>query len=203
MTPTKSSSQHDEILKTLQLYIDGSKQGKSELMRPAFHPQASFFGYAGDQLAVGTEFLFDWIDRNGPAPGIEPRVIRHRRIDRSRSGRSRKTPLRKRLSPGNKSRPTWIGVSAQSGVGKRVKVFPFIGWGTKSTILSSPTSTRSNPGHVGVPDSGARIRSARGGKLTTSLKTTRLRPIDIWLNTTRLPAQWTATSRVLALATRN
>jgi hypothetical protein len=75
MTPTKSPSQHDEILKTLQLYIDGSKQGKSELMRPAFHPQASFFGYAGDQLAVGTEFLFDWIDRNEPAPGIEPRVM--------------------------------------------------------------------------------------------------------------------------------
>jgi hypothetical protein len=75
MTPTKSPSQHDEILKTLQLYIDGSKQGKSELMRPAFHSQASFFGYAGDQLAVGTDFLFDWIDRNGPAPGIEPRVI--------------------------------------------------------------------------------------------------------------------------------
>ncbi len=75
MTPTKSPSQHDEILKTLQQYIDGSKQGKSELMRPAFHPQASFFGYAGDQLAVGTDFLFDWIDRNGPAPGIEPRVI--------------------------------------------------------------------------------------------------------------------------------
>jgi hypothetical protein len=75
MTPTKSSSPHDEILKTLQLYIEGSKQGNSQLMRPAFHPQASFFGYAGDQLAVGTDFLFDWIDRNGPAPGIEPRVI--------------------------------------------------------------------------------------------------------------------------------
>lgn len=51
----KILSQNDEILKTLQLYIDGSKQGKSELMRPAFHPQASFFGNAGDQLAVGTE----------------------------------------------------------------------------------------------------------------------------------------------------
>jgi len=75
MTPTESPSQHDAILKTLQLYIDGSKQGKSAVMRPAFHPQASFFGYAGDQLAVGTEFLFEWIDANGPAPGIEPRVI--------------------------------------------------------------------------------------------------------------------------------
>ena len=75
MTPTTSASQHDEILKTLQLYIDGCKQGKSGLMRPAFHPQASFFGYAGGQLAVGTKFLFDWIDGNGPAPDIEPRVI--------------------------------------------------------------------------------------------------------------------------------
>ena len=37
-------------------------------MRPAFAADASFFGYAGGQLAVGTEFLFDWIDKNGPAP---------------------------------------------------------------------------------------------------------------------------------------
>ena len=66
---------HDEIVHTLQLYIDGSKQGKSALMRPAFHPDASFFGYAGSELAVGTEFLFDWIDNNGPAPEIEPRVV--------------------------------------------------------------------------------------------------------------------------------
>jgi hypothetical protein len=44
-------------------------------MRPAFHPNASFFGYAGGQLAVGTQFLFDWIDRNGPAPDIEPRIV--------------------------------------------------------------------------------------------------------------------------------
>jgi len=75
MTPTKSASQHDEIVKVLQMYIDGCKEGRSVLMRPAFHPQASFFGYAGDQLATGTSFLFDWIDKNGPASGIEPRVV--------------------------------------------------------------------------------------------------------------------------------
>lgn len=56
------------------MYIDGSRQGRSDVMRPAFHPEASFFGYAGDQLAVGTTFLFDWIDKNGPASSIEPRV---------------------------------------------------------------------------------------------------------------------------------
>lgn len=71
MTP----SAHDEIHATLQMYIDGSKEGRSDLMRPAFHPDASFFGFAGDQLAVGAGFLFDWIDANGPAPNIEPRVV--------------------------------------------------------------------------------------------------------------------------------
>ena len=44
-------------------------------MRPAFHPAASFIGYAGPELAVGTPFLFDWIDRNGPAPHLEPTMV--------------------------------------------------------------------------------------------------------------------------------
>jgi len=74
MTNTEYQNEYDGILKTLQLYFDGCKEGKSELMRPAFHPDASFFGYAGEQLASGTQFLFDWIDKNGPAPNIQPRV---------------------------------------------------------------------------------------------------------------------------------
>jgi hypothetical protein len=68
-------AEYDAIVKTMQLYIDGSKHGRSQTMRPAFHPDASFFGYAGEHLAVGTQFLVDWIDRNGPAPRIEPRVV--------------------------------------------------------------------------------------------------------------------------------
>ncbi len=75
MSKAEYPAEYDAIVKTMQLYIDGSKQGKSEVMRPAFHPSASFFGYAGEQLAVGTPFLFDWIDKNGPAPKIEPRVV--------------------------------------------------------------------------------------------------------------------------------
>jgi hypothetical protein len=68
-------AEYDAITNTMQMYIEGSRHGKSELMRPAFHPDASFFGYAGEQLAVGTQFLFDWIDKNGPAPDIEPRMV--------------------------------------------------------------------------------------------------------------------------------
>jgi len=42
-----------------------ANKAKSAQMRSAFHPEASFFGYAGEQLASGTQFLFDWIDKNG------------------------------------------------------------------------------------------------------------------------------------------
>ena len=76
MTDTKSlTADHEAIASVLGLYLEGSRQGKSELMRPAFHPEASFFGYAGPGLAVGTAFLFDWIDRNGAAPSIESRIV--------------------------------------------------------------------------------------------------------------------------------
>jgi hypothetical protein len=75
MSKNEYPSEYDAIVKTVQLYIDGGKQGKSAVMRPAFHPNASFFGYAGEQLAQGTQFLFDWIDGNGPAPAIEPRIV--------------------------------------------------------------------------------------------------------------------------------
>jgi hypothetical protein len=74
MTNPEYLADYDAIVQTLQSYVDGSKQGKSEVMRPAFHQDASFFGFAGDQLAVGTPFLFDWIDKNGPAPDIKPHI---------------------------------------------------------------------------------------------------------------------------------
>ncbi len=68
-------TEYDAIVATMQHYIEGCRQGRSELMRGAFHPQASFFGYAGGSLVTGTDFLFNWIDNNGPAPGIEARIV--------------------------------------------------------------------------------------------------------------------------------
>jgi hypothetical protein len=64
---------YDEIIKTMQHYIDGSKAGKSELMHPGFHPDASLVGYAPGQFLFGPiQILYDWIDGNGPAPDIKP-----------------------------------------------------------------------------------------------------------------------------------
>jgi hypothetical protein len=48
----------------MQMYIDGSRNGKSDIVCPAFHSDATFFGYAGEQFAIGTQFLFDSIDKN-------------------------------------------------------------------------------------------------------------------------------------------
>ncbi len=73
LTEVNYLTDYDAIVKTLQYYIDGSRAGNSELMRPCFHPDATLVGYNGDNLMfTPVQVLFDWIDQNGPAPDIEP-----------------------------------------------------------------------------------------------------------------------------------
>jgi hypothetical protein len=68
-------SQHDAVLKTMDGYLDGLREGKSALMGPAFHADASFFGhYPGGVMTGAIQQLFDWIDGNGPSPAVESRV---------------------------------------------------------------------------------------------------------------------------------
>ncbi len=67
--------QHDAIAKALQPYIDGARSGKGDDMKPAFHNDATIFGYAGDDLFGGPiQQLFDWSDESGPATELEARV---------------------------------------------------------------------------------------------------------------------------------
>ncbi len=67
--------QHDAVAKTLQHYIDGTKSGKGDDMRPAFHKDATIFGYAGADLFGGPiQQLFDWSDEKGPAAGLQARI---------------------------------------------------------------------------------------------------------------------------------
>lgn len=71
---TNYVTEYDGIVKTMQHYIEGGGAGKSELMRPAFHSDATFVGYYPGGLLTGSiQQLFDWIDSNGPAPRIEAR----------------------------------------------------------------------------------------------------------------------------------
>jgi hypothetical protein len=71
----KDVKEYDAIMATMQRYTDGARAGKSELMRPAFHPDATFVGYYRGTLFTGAaQQLFDWIDANGPAAAIEARL---------------------------------------------------------------------------------------------------------------------------------
>jgi hypothetical protein len=38
---TNYNTEYDAITKIMQRYIEGGKAGKSELMRPSFHPEAT------------------------------------------------------------------------------------------------------------------------------------------------------------------
>jgi hypothetical protein len=70
-------TEHDAITRTIDLYIAAGRAGKGDLMRPAFHPEATIAGYCfGVEYSGSIEHLFRWIDENGPAPNIEPRFAR-------------------------------------------------------------------------------------------------------------------------------
>ena len=72
--PTNVSG-YDAIAKTVQHYIDGGRSGKGDDMKPAFHKDATIFGYAGADLFAGPiQRLFDWVDGNGPAKELQARI---------------------------------------------------------------------------------------------------------------------------------
>ena len=72
---TTNMSDYDAITKTVQHYIDGARSGKGADMKPAFHKDATIFGYIGNDLLAGPiQQLFDWNDQNGPATGLQVRI---------------------------------------------------------------------------------------------------------------------------------
>ncbi len=56
-------SEYDVIAKVVQHYIDGAKSGRGDDMKPAFHEDATIFGYAGADLFGGPiQKIFAWND---------------------------------------------------------------------------------------------------------------------------------------------
>lgn len=75
MATENDINEYDAISKVIQHYIDGAKSGKGELMKPAFHNDATIFGYVGSDLFAGPiQGLYDWNDANGPAVAIVSRI---------------------------------------------------------------------------------------------------------------------------------
>jgi hypothetical protein len=72
---TTNVSEYDVIANVVQQYIDGARSGKGEDMKPAFHKDATIFGYVGPDLFAGPiQQLFDWNDENGPATGLQAQI---------------------------------------------------------------------------------------------------------------------------------
>jgi putative lumazine-binding protein len=70
------AAEYNAIVATMQRYFEGGRAGKSDLMRAAFHPDATIVGYCGGSLLTGPiQQLFAWIDGNGPAPDIDPCIV--------------------------------------------------------------------------------------------------------------------------------
>ncbi len=60
--------QHEAVTRIIQQYIAGAKSGRGDDMKPAFHEDATVYGYVGADLLAGhIKQLFDWNDNNGPA----------------------------------------------------------------------------------------------------------------------------------------
>lgn len=71
-----------EISRVIQRYIDGAKTGRGEDMKPAFHSDATIFGYVGADLFAGPiQQLFDWNDENGPATELQASIASIEIID--------------------------------------------------------------------------------------------------------------------------
>ena len=74
-TATLNASESDVIADVVQHCIDGAKSGKGDDMKPAFHEDATIFGYVGAELFAGPiQRLFDWVDENDPATGLQARI---------------------------------------------------------------------------------------------------------------------------------
>lgn len=69
-------SDYDAITHLLQHYIKGAISGKGIEMKPAFHDDATIFGYVGTDLFAGPiQGLYDWNDSNGPAKDLVARIV--------------------------------------------------------------------------------------------------------------------------------
>ncbi len=70
-----AENDQDVIAKVIQHYIDGARSGNGDDMKPAFHEDATVFGYVGPDLFAGPiQNLFAWNDDNGPATELEDRI---------------------------------------------------------------------------------------------------------------------------------
>lgn len=68
--------EYEEIVEVLNKYVQGVISGKSEMMKPSFHKDATMFGYVnGVDLVEGSiQNLYDGIDQGEASPNLKARI---------------------------------------------------------------------------------------------------------------------------------
>lgn len=75
MTTATNIKDYEAITALIQHYVKGAMSGKGSEMKPAFHDDATWFGYVGEDLISGPiQGLFDWNDSNGAAKDLVAKI---------------------------------------------------------------------------------------------------------------------------------
>ena len=70
-----TAAAYEGILRTVDQYIEGGRQGKSEVMKKAFHDEAGIFAYSNGKPVGGPiRLLYDLVDSKPPAGEIDYQV---------------------------------------------------------------------------------------------------------------------------------
>ena len=68
-------SDYEAVLETIKKYTDSCKEGKSDIMKPAFTENALMYGYLNGEYYNGSiEALYGAVDAFGAAPDTKARV---------------------------------------------------------------------------------------------------------------------------------
>ena len=73
MSAHTNLNEYDAIAKTVQYYTDGAKSGRGADMQPAFHQDATIFGYADGEIFAGPiQKLLTLLTRTPQLRGSKP-----------------------------------------------------------------------------------------------------------------------------------
>ncbi|MCP6730567.1 nuclear transport factor 2 family protein [Bacillus subtilis] len=71
-TPIKD---YKQIVEVIGKYVEGLVTGKKEVMKPAFHEDATMYGYNSNGFLGGPiQNLWDFVDKAGAAPDLKARI---------------------------------------------------------------------------------------------------------------------------------
>ena len=73
---TIPTSEYDAVVKTVQTYVDGLAAGDNNILRQAFHKDATMYGFTADNNLLGgpIENLYGYVDSVGKAPDVKARL---------------------------------------------------------------------------------------------------------------------------------